>query len=161
MVKYVYRLLFVEQRRIDVDNFKVAAERIFNDMELLFKEKRWFNSCYFAGYVTECYMKIILSQIMGKTPDEVKEFSHSLYRLNIELKDLYSSFINGGLIPPNYICDLNIVCPTIKFGGQKWHPEKRYSDGIGEWEESTAIKYNYEANEIMLKIIQMQIDGVI
>lgn len=144
-----------------MDNFKVASERIYNDMALLYKEKRWFNSCYFGGYIVECYAKIILSQIMGKTPSEIRDFSHSLNRLNIEIQGILSSFIVGGTIPPNYICDLNVTCPTIRLGVQKWSPERRYSEGSGEWEEATANNYNIEANEIMFKIIQMQIDGVI
>lgn len=144
-----------------MDNFYITAERMYNDLDLLYNEKRWFNACYFSGYVVECYAKLIISQTLSTTPSEIKKFSHDLDKLEVELQSVLNSFIIGGRIPPSYICDIKNVCPTICTGTQKWHPNHRYSGDITRWGELTAQSYYNEVNEIILKILQMKIDGVI
>lgn len=144
-----------------LDDFYSTAERMYNDLELLFREKRWFNTCYFGGYIVECYAKLILSKVLGKKPAEIRVFSHNLQNLNLELQNVLTSFITGGKVPPNYLCDVNSMCPTICLGLQAWHPEKRYGDGNSYWDENTAKDYHKEVNDLIVIIVQMKIDGVI
>jgi hypothetical protein len=142
------------------DNFYATSERIYNDLCLLYKEKRWFNSCYFSGYIIECYAKLIL-QKMGKTPREIRTFSHSINKLDLALQSYITNLLIGGIVPPSYIRNINVVCPNISSGLQAWNPESRYDEGIGFWDESTANLFFNEADDIIVTIVQMRIDGVI
>ena len=144
-----------------MDNYYVTAQRMYSDLEVLYKENRWFNTCYLSGYVVECYSKLILSQILGMTQTQVRNFRHDLQRINIELQTILPTLISGGRIPSSFLVDINCLCPNICSGSQSWHPEHRYSDGVGFWEETIAKDYYTEVNKLILILIEMDISGVI
>lgn len=144
-----------------MDNFYATAERMYNDTDLLIKEKRWFSSCYFMGYIIECYAKLVLSEVLGKNYNQIIQLKHDLKKMNIEVHNTLSNLIVGGYVPPSYIHDISKKCPTISSGSQSWDPKYRYNDGSSRWDEPTAKKYYLEIEIIILTIVQMKIDGVI
>ena len=93
-------------RNQNEDDFLKTAERMYNDSQLLFEGRRWFNSCYLSGYVGECYAKIILSKELGESIR-----THSLDELNSQLQRIMQ-YEN---VPSRYKILLEDRCPTRFF----------------------------------------------
>lgn len=144
-----------------MDNYYCTAERIYEDVDLLFREKRYFNTCYLGGYVLECYAKLVLNQIFGVTMIELKKFSHRIDDINKELLQYISISTTGGSAPGTYLFDLKAKCPTVCTSSEKWNPNNRYDDGTGLWGAAVAQSYYHEMTELILLLVQMKIDGVI
>ena len=47
------------------DNYRDAVYRMYESSDVLFEKQQWFNANYLAGYVLECYCKLILLMAVG------------------------------------------------------------------------------------------------
>ena len=54
-----------------MDNFYDSAKRMHNSSQILHNNNEFHNSCYLAGYVVECYAKIIVGLSYGFTQEEL------------------------------------------------------------------------------------------
>jgi hypothetical protein len=142
-----------------MDNYFLAADRLYEDSSILNNNNRWFSACYLAGYVLECYCKVILIVYNLKTYEDLKiKYGHDLAKLNEEIRNSISK------LPPSakYIIDLKIECPNIYSGAQKWNPVKRYCCDKGFWDDSFITKnFIDEATKVMKILRLMKFDGVI
>lgn len=142
------------------DNYKDTAYRMYDSAQVLYKDEMWFNTCYLAGYVAECYCKeiLLLAAYNGyafQNADNVKKFSHKLDKLQDEVEIIAGM---GGATSL-YCHDIQSECPTIY---ANWNPLERYqSDSYIFNHKETADKMIEEMEMLMEYIIQMEIDGVL
>jgi hypothetical protein len=135
------------------DDFYATAKRMHKSSKTLHDNSEYHNACYLAGYVVECYAKIVVGLSYDFTSAELaKEFSHNLKKLNKELQYImtYSPY-------SSYIIDMRSDFATILLNVTKWHPIKRYSSNI--WIEQNSINFQSEIQLAMQKLTQMELDG--
>jgi hypothetical protein len=138
-----------------MDDYYIAAERMWKDTNILKNNHRWFNTCYLSGYILECYGKLLIQNYTSKKPIDYK---HNLKELNKTIQTEIA-LLEGA---SKYVLDFKTNCNTIYEGHEKWSPKKRYSAQKGVWDsEATADKFVNEAEKIMNLVVQMKIDGVI
>lgn len=142
-----------------MDNFKDTAYRMYEDVEVLQKNSRWFNCCYLSGYVVECYCKLVLDNAITNgiaiRKSSVRAYSHNVNDMEIDLRNI--SISNN--ILSQYCLDLNIVCNNIL---NNWNPLNRYNNSTSDWnKEENAEKYKNEIESVLEQIISMELDGVI
>jgi hypothetical protein len=141
------------------DNYKDTAYRMFESSEILYRNGQWFNANYLAGYVLECYCKLVLLYTLncGETLSRgsVRGYSHDIESMRDEI-DLI--LLNGGNAS-QYCIDICNVCNGII---ANWKPNYRYEAS------SHALNNNTLANDIKLEIaslidliLTMEVDGVI
>lgn len=142
------------------DNYKDTVYRMYESAQLLYKAKMWFNTCYLAGYVAECYCKeiLLLAEHNGHTfhyATNIREFSHKLDKLHDEVSIIASI---GGAVS-SYCLDIQSECPLIY---THWNPNKRYqSNSYVFSQEVVADKIIEEMKKLMSYIVQMEADGVL
>lgn len=138
-----------------MDNYYDTAQRMYKSSEILHKNQDYHNACYLAGYVVECYAKIIVGVTYKFNYTEIaKEFSHNLKDLNRELKYI---LIHSNLT--EYIVDMKIDFCTILSGNSKWNPIKRYSENGEIWDLKNSSGFQNEITLAMQKLVKMKIDG--
>lgn len=134
-----------------MDNFYDTANRMLKSSNTLHNDQDFHNSCYLAGYVIECYLKIIVSAFSSKSP---RLFSHNISSLDSYLQ----SILNGNSTLSQYI--LNGSSDFLMVSTY-WKPgDLRYSDVLNSI-SNQAISDGFQ-NEIKLamqKIAQLKIDG--
>ena len=119
-----------------MDNFYETARRMHKASETLHNNGEFHNACYLAGYVIECYAKIIVGLSYNFTQEDLaKEFSHDLKKLNRELKYILTSSSYS-----TYIVDMETNFSTLLSGSLKWNPIKRYTVSSNCW-DSNPFKY--------------------
>lgn len=142
------------------DNYKDTVYRMSKSATVLYKDKQWFNTCYLAGYVAECYCKeiLLLAEQEGyhfSNAGRVREFSHKLDKLKDEVNLI--ALVSG--VASAYCIDVQKECPTIY---ANWNPNKRYQSNSHMFnQEVTADKVMNEMRNLMKSIVQMEIDGVL
>ena len=140
-----------------MDNFYCTAQRMCKDVNVLHASgNSYFNTCYLAGYILECYGKLL---ILANDPSaNVKRFSHDLTKLNTKIKsDIILTTSLG-----KYCLDLSIECNNIYKGVHEWDPFNRYEDNPNLWNtKQVADNFVSESKKIMDMIGNMKIDGVI
>lgn len=135
------------------DNFYATAKRMYKSSKTLHDNSEYHNACYLAGYVVECYAKIVVGLSYGFTPSELaKEFSHDLKKLNKELQYI----ITHSSYSP-YIVDMRSDFATLLLNVAKWHPIKRYSSNT--WSQQNSNTFQTEIQLAMQKLAQMELDG--
>ena len=142
-----------------MDNFKDTAYRMYEDTLVLHENKKWFNACYLAGYVLECYSKLIIDNAMtlgiNTQKKSVRGYSHNTILMNSEIKNI--NLLCGSL--SQYCIDLNIDCNTII---NNWNPLDRYNENNVTWnQEAIADKFKEEIDILIEQIMKMELDGVI
>lgn len=137
-----------------MDNFYETSNRMYNSSNILHANSQFHNSCYLAGYVVECYAKIVIGISYGFAASDLKEFSHDLKKMKREFDYIFrhSSVANN-------ILDVSADLSTIFNGTKKWHPMKRYCDSREEWLETNSNNYQREMSLAMQKIAQIKLDG--
>lgn len=141
------------------DNYKDTAYRMFESSEILYGKSQWFNANYLAGYVLECYCKLVLSYTLncGETLSRgtIRGYSHDINSMRNEI-DLI--LLNGGTAS-QYCIDICNACNKIM---ANWNPNYRYEAS------SHALNNDILANDIKLEteslielILTMEVDGVI
>lgn len=138
-----------------MDNFYDTAKRMHKSSETLHSNGEFHNSCYVAGYVIECYAKIIVGLTYGFSQNELaKEFSHDLKKLSKEIQYILSDSQYSA-----YIVDMNSNFGTLLSGNSKWNPMKRYILSSECWGQVNSNNFQSEIQFAMMKLTQMQIDG--
>lgn len=135
-----------------MDNFYDTAKRMHKSSETLHNNGEYHNACYLAGYVVECYAKIVVDlSVSSPTP---RSFGHDINRLNTELQYLLGN--NSSL--SSYILDGHTDFRQIIL---YWNPVNlRYIETQNSISSQT-ISNDFQ-NEIQLamqKLAQMQLDG--
>ena len=134
-----------------MDNFYDTAKRMYKSSEVLHRNNDFHNSCYLAGYVVECYAKIIVGVFSIAVP---RGFGHNLNRLNTEIQHILSGNSSLSQYLLNGSVDFSMVLAT-------WNPVNlRYIDTANSL--NTQLQSNQFQNEIQLaiqKLTQMQLDG--
>jgi hypothetical protein len=137
------------------DDFYATAKRMHKSSKMLHNNSEYHNACYLAGYVVECYAKIIVGLSYDFVPSELgKEFSHDLKELNKELQYVitYSTY-------SAYIVNMRTDFSTILLNVTKWHPIKRYTSNTNTWNQQNSNDFQAEIQLAMQKLAQMKIDG--
>lgn len=142
------------------DYYKDTVYRMSDSAAVLHKNKMWFNTCYLAGYVAECYCKeiLLLAEQEGyhfHNASSVRNFSHKLDKLQDEVNLI--AMVAGAASA--YCIDVQTECPTIY---ANWDPNKRYQSNSYMFnQEAIADKVMEEMRKLMKCIVQMEIDGVL
>lgn len=124
-------------------NFLATLERMYKDAKLSFEKKEYYNCCYLSGYVLECALKYMLCTFGLKgdgtryTIRDVKQFTHGIQKLNLELEQCISVGIG---VPARYQFMPENMCPYIYAGANGypyWNPKYRYGEhpmwGTEDW----------------------------
>lgn len=143
------------------DNYHDTVYRMYESSDILYKNQQWFNANYLAGYVLECYCKLILLMASQQGYSysghrhNVKEFKHNVNELKEEVELIN---LRGGL-SAGYCLDVQSVCTNLL---NSWNPNKRYEADSGILNnEALALRIHNEVEAIMDLIIKMEIDGVL
>ncbi|PXW13632.1 hypothetical protein C8D70_10836 [Chryseobacterium sp. CBTAP 102] len=134
-----------------MDNFSETLKRMHKSSKTLHNNLDFHNSCYLAGYVIECYAKIILGMHHNTSGST---YGHNIANMQREISYIIA---HSSLSP--YMVDMNINFPKIITGSRKWHPIKRYIESTSQWVEANSIDYQKEIDIAMKKITKMEIDG--
>ena len=137
-----------------MDNYYDTAKRMYKSSKTLHNNSEYHNACYLAGYVVECYAKVIVGLSYGFTHNDLKEFSHNLRRLDNELQ-----YVLAHSAYATYIVDMRTDFSSILSGGSKWNPIKRYAEDLGEWNAIHSTNFQNQSRIAMQKLAQMDIDG--
>lgn len=138
-----------------MDNYYDTAKRMYHSSKILHESQDYHNACYMAGYVVECYAKIIVGISHKFNYSEIaKKFSHNLTDLDKELKYI---LVNSALA--DYIVDMNSDFSTILSENSKWNPIKRYSNNTGLWKQNNSTDFQNEIKIAMQKLAKMKLDG--
>lgn len=140
------------------DSFLDTAKRMHKSSEILHQNDDFHNACYLAGYVVECYAKILVEKYSSNYGNNrtARSFSHNLNHLNTEMQYILSG--NNSL--SSYI--LNASTDFINILA-KWNPVSlRYVDNTNKINsKNISDDFQAEIDLAMQKITKMQIDGVI
>jgi|GEM_PF-2252115 hypothetical protein len=137
-----------------MDNYYDTSRRMFNSSKTLHDNGDFHNACYLAGYIIECYAKIVIGLSYGFSHSDLGGiFKHDLKKMDREFNYILT---HSSLSP--YMVSMTTDFPTI-LSGEKWNPMKRYSEQSDQWLEPTSINYQNEVNIAMSKIAQMQLNG--
>jgi hypothetical protein len=141
------------------DNYKDTAYRMYESSEILYKNKQWFNSNYLAGYVLECYCKLILSYtlscggVLSRTT--IRGYSHDIDSMR---NDIDLILLSGGNAS-QYCIDICVKCSKII---SNWNPNCRYENATHILNDSVlANDINLEIENLINLILKMEVDGVI
>lgn len=138
-----------------MDNYYDTSKRMYISSKTLHDNGDFHNSCYLAGYIIECYAKIIIGLSYGFNHSELaSNFRHDLRKMDREFNYIFSY---SSLSP--YMISMTTDFSTILIGSNKWNPMNRYIEQNGEWIESNSINYQNEVNIAMAKIAQMHLNG--
>ncbi len=134
------------------DHFFSTAKRMYKSSETLHNNGEYHNACYCAGYVIECYAKILIG-LSYNDPTISREYSHALNKLDDELQYIltHSSLAS-------HIVQMRTYFPTIVRGENKWHPLKRYFIESQEFDQPTSEKYKTETTNAIRILSQMSLD---
>ncbi len=144
--------------RVD-DNYHDTVYRMYESSDILYKNQQWFNANYLAGYVLECYCKLMLllasrqGYAFSNHRRDVRQFKHDVN----ELKEEIGLISREGGLSAGYCLDLQSACANLL---EHWNPAKRYEPDSSKWnEEALAIRIHQEIEALMDMIIKMEIDG--
>jgi hypothetical protein len=148
--------------KYDMENYYKTARRTALSSKTLHNNGEFFNSCYLAGYVLECYTKLLLKKALNLTDvDLKKEFSHDIKKLNQIITILKEDPSAYGLLDTKYLIDITSTCNSMVRGTNKWDPNKRYNTDETIWNSSVSNEYQLSVSIIMAEISKMKLDGVI
>ena len=141
------------------DNFFVTAERMNDSAQVLHEGHHHHTACYLAGYVAECYLKLLVAKEPAITTPITGRggYSHGVRRMN---GDLHHAISNGIAISGlgGYLIDLLLDCPNIYFD---WDPSKRYDDSAAWDNQTTSDNFQSERKKCFEMIAKMYIDNFI
>jgi hypothetical protein len=135
------------------DDFYATAKRMHKSSKTLHNNSEYHNACYLAGYVVECYAKIVV-QVFGT--GNPRRFGHSINNLNTELRNLLAG--NSSL--SDYILDDPNDFSSIL---TQWNPvSMRYrSDANIISNQNISNDFQNEIQLAMAKLAKMRLDGKI
>jgi hypothetical protein len=133
-----------------MDNFYDTAKRMHKSSKTLHNNAEYHNACYLAGYVVECYAKIVVGLFSSTQP---RSFGHHIVNLNNELQYLLGS--NSSL--SSYIVGSTDFSQVILY----WNPVNlRYIENLNSISsQNISDAFQNEIQLAMQKLAQMQLDG--
>ncbi len=137
------------------DNYIQTAKRMRESSQTLHTNLEFHNSCYMAGYVVECYLKIFFG--LGFTTNTPRSFGHNIVQINANLQFAVSNSAAAAAFK-SYLVDMATECPNIS---STWNPNKRYEEETLEWVEGMSDSFQIEKEKCFSMIAKMKIDGVI
>jgi hypothetical protein len=135
------------------DDFYATAKRMHKSSKTLHNNSEYHNACYLAGYVVECYAKIVVQVFGTRSP---RTFGHNINNLNTELGNL----LTGNSSLSDYILDgPNDFSSILTY----WNPvSMRYrSDANTISNQNISDNFQNEVQLAMAKLAQMKLDGKI
>lgn len=139
------------------DNFIHSAERMRDSSNILHFNKDFHNSCYMAGYVVECYLKIFMSFSLPSSSSTPRSYAHDINRLSTELSYAATSSAAASAYR-NYIIDVQTECSNII---NTWNPIKRYEGNPSLWDEMMSNNFHQEKEKCFDMVTKMTIDNII
>ncbi len=131
------------------ESFAIAAARHWNDASLLFKESRFANSGYLAGYAVECSLKALVAW----THIRPKSLSHNIEAISqdvLPLATILTPSLGRYGVPESEEVDHVMAI---------WRPELRYADNA-QPDEPTAQMWLHAAEQAYLAIVvKLILDG--
>jgi hypothetical protein len=144
-----------------MDNYYITAIRMYDSSKILHTNLDYFNACYMAGYVIECYAKIIISIVYTAQTIEIAHlYRHSIKDLDREIKYVLNDSNIGSVINPKYILNIDSNFPDICKGIAKWDPFKRYDDSY-PWDQNTSNKFQSQIINAINILLEMKVDGLL
>lgn len=138
-----------------MDNYYDTSLRMYNSSKTLHIFDDYHNSCYLAGYVIECYAKIILGLHYNIDAIQLRRnYSHKL-----DIMDTQFNYIVASSSYSEYMVDMILDFPNITTGSQRWDPIKRYINHPNQWTDINSKDYQNEMEVAMEKIAKMKVDG--
>lgn len=134
-----------------MDNFYDTAKRMYKSSETLHNNSEYHNACYLAGYVVECYAKIIVGVFSTGIP---RRFGHNISNLDIELQNILSGNSSLSAYIMSGPADFNSVLSN-------WNPGNlRYTESsLTLSNQILSSNFQTEIQTAMQKLAQMEIDG--
>lgn len=129
-----------------------TAERMYKSSKILHDNKQFFNACYLAGYVVECFQKTVI-EILNQDPKKI----HDLEDLKRQYKSLKATRRGQDLAKKNLFVDIESKFPTIF---SVWHPTHRYDDSY-TWTEESSIKFQEELKHCLHLLNRLKTNGYI
>jgi HEPN domain-containing protein len=133
------------------DNFRITAERMRDSSKLLHENSHFHNACYFAGYVCECYLKVIVEN--DSNLRRPRTYSHSI-------TDLIYAITSASTIPAQFrpfLLNYAVDCASII---SSWNPNSRYDDA-SSWDQVTSNQFQVEMEKCFNQVADMYISNVI
>lgn len=133
-----------------MDNYYDTAIRMYKSAQSLHVNQEFHNSCYVAGYVIECYVKIIYNLMSGLNPAH----SHNILNLNNQCLQYIAS---GNATNQAYFVDSTTNFSNVLL---QWSPvNSRYTEILNEFLETDSHNFQGEIEIAMNEIAKMKIDG--
>ncbi|MBK7524410.1 MAG: hypothetical protein IPI53_09680 [Saprospiraceae bacterium] len=133
------------------DNFIKTAERMRDSSMVLHSKEHFHNACYLAGYVCECYLKVIVQN--DPNLRRPRTFRHSI-------TDMIYAITSATTIPAQFrpfILNLNVDCASLI---ANWNPNNRYDDASG-WDQAKSNQFQIEMEKCFDKVADMYISQII
>lgn len=131
------------------DNFRVTAERMRDSSKVLHTDGHFHNACYLAGYVCECYLKVIVENDVSLPTRRTHNINELIFAIN-----------SSTSVPANfrrYHLNFGTDCATFS---NDWNPNKRYDDNSG-WDSQKSHDMQNEMERCFDQVVKMLIDNVI
>ena len=133
------------------DNFIDTAERMNVSCKMLHGASQFHNAFYFAGYVVECYLKLLAYS------GSRRSWGHDIIKMNEDLQYAVSSAATSAIFR-KYVLDIAADCPIIH---TNWNPVKRYEDKANHWDNIKSNLAQIEQEKCFEKIAEMVVDSFI
>ncbi len=136
-----------------MDSFFDTANRMYKSSKTLHDNSEYHNACYLAGYVIECYAKIVVD--ISSSDKKARSFSHNLTNLNSEIKRI----AQNDLLLATYVLEGSYDFPSIL---HNWDPGKiRYAvNQNSQYNQSLSTDFQNEIDFAMGKIGEMKLNGL-
>ena len=135
------------------DNYRFTAERTQRSSKALHDSENYFDACYLAGYVVECYMKVLYKHVTKNDPALV----HDLSKLKSQLKGIKKVSTATALQKKGFWLDVEQYCQRIC---KDWDPKYRYDDAH-PWDEGTSTAFQNEIKRCLAQIARLKTNGLI
>jgi hypothetical protein len=135
------------------DDFYATAKRMHKSSKTLHDNSEYHNACYLAGYVVECYAKIVVQTYSTTSP---RSFRHDINRLSTELNNLLqgnSSLSHYVLDGPN---DFSNILSQWNPVSMRYRPNANIISNL-----NISTNFQGEIQLAMQKLAQMELDGII
>lgn len=134
-----------------MDSYYDTAKRMYQSSKTLHNSGEYHNACYTAGYIVECYAKIIVGLHHGYTLAQIKSrFSHSLTGLDANIVQYILQNSQYAQYSRNLANEFSHL--------MGWNPYKRYVQQSGEWNSIASNNIQSQIPLAMQLLAQMSND---
>jgi hypothetical protein len=138
------------------DDFKITAKCMGESSVILHQAGKFYNACYLAGYVIECYSKILVG-LLGSSP---RQYSHNTAAALSDVETRYlmnNSSITMQLTRSGVMTDPRTLFMRVL---ADWNPNERYSNSH-PWDVNASNQYQMEIAIALQYIAQLEVAGII